>query len=76
MNYLNLLQHERQNLTGQDLSQNINDLYFQRAQRQAKPEAVDYEVPNTTQYANPELNKQSTGGNETQNPGSLEDYLI
>ena len=76
LNYLNLLQHERQNLTGQDLSQNINDLYFQRAQRQAKPEAVDYEVPNTTQYANPELNKQSTGGNETQNPGSLEDYLI
>ena len=76
LNYLNFLQHERQNLTGQDLSQNINDLYFQRVQKQARPEAVDYEVPNTTQHVNPELNKQSTGGNETQNPGSLEDYLI
>ena len=76
LNYLNFLQHERQNLTGQDLSQNINDLYFQRVQKQARPEAADYEVPNTTQHVNPELNKQSTGGNETQNPGSLEDYLI
>ena len=76
LNYLNFLQHERQNLTGQDLSQNINDLYFQRVQKQARPEAVDYEVPNTTQQTNPELNKQSMGGNETQNPGSLEDYLI
>ena len=76
LNYLNFLQHERQNLTGQDLSQNINDLYFQRVQKQARPEASDYEVPNTTQTGNPELNKQS-GGNETiQNPGSLEDYLI
>lgn len=75
LNYLNFLQHERQNLTGQDLSQNINDLYFQRVQKQARPEAVDYEVPNTTQTGNPELNKQS-GGNETPNPGSLEDYLI
>lgn len=76
LNYLNFLQHERQNLTGQDLSQNINDLYFQRVQKQARPEAVDYEVPNTTQRVNPELNNQSMGGNETQNPGSLEDYLI
>lgn len=76
LNYLNFLQHERQNLTGQDLSQNINDLYFQRVQNQARPEAVDYEVPNTTQRTSPELNKQSMGGNETQNPGSLEDYLI
>lgn len=75
LNYLNFLQHERQNLTWQDLSQNINDLYFQRVQRQARPEWTDYEVPNTTQNGNPELNKQS-GGNETQNPGSLEDYLI
>ena len=33
-------------------------------------------MPNTTQQSNPELNKQSMGGNETQNPGSLEDYLI
>ena len=76
LNYLNFLQHERQNLTGQDLSQNINDLYFSRVQRQAKPEWSDYEMPNTTRQTNPELNKQSTGGNETQNPGSLEDYLI
>lgn len=76
LNYLNFLQHERQNLTGQDLSQNINDLYFQRVQKQARPEAVDFEMPNTTQQSNPELNKQSMGGNETQNPGSLEDYLI
>ena len=76
LNYLNFLQHERQNLTGQDLSQNINDLYFQRVQKQARPEAADYEVPNTTQQTSPELNKQSMGGNETQNPGSLEDYLI
>ena len=75
LNYLNFLQHERQNLTWQDLSQNINDLYFQRVQKQARPEAADYDVPNTTQTGNPELNKQS-GGNETQNPGSLEDYLI
>lgn len=76
LNYLNFLQHERQNLTGQDLSQNINDLYFQRVQKQAKPEAVDFEMPNTTQPTNPELNNQSRGGNETLNPGSLEDYLI
>ena len=77
LNYLNFLQHERQNLTGQDLSQNINDLYFQRVQKQAKPEAADYEVPNTTPQTNPELNQQSKGGNETiSNPGSLEDYLI
>lgn len=76
LNYLNFLQHERENLTGQDLSQNINDLYFQRVQNHIKPEAADYEVPNTKQNWNPELNKQS-GGNETiQNPGSLEDYLI
>jgi hypothetical protein len=33
-------------------------------------------MPNTTRQTNPELNKQSTGGNENQNPGSLEDYLI
>lgn len=77
LNYLNFLQHERQNLTGQDLSQNINDLYFQRVQRQARPDAVDFDVPNTKQQSNPELNKQSMGGNETiPNPGSLEDYLI
>lgn len=76
LNYLNFLQHERQNLTGQDLSQNINDLYFDRVQRQARPEWSDYEMPNTKQQGNPELNKQSMGGNETQNPGSLEDYLI
>lgn len=76
LNYLNFLQHERQNLTGQDLSQNIRDLYFDRVQRQAKPEGSDFEIPNTTQQSNPELNKQSMGGNETQNPGSLEDYLI
>ena len=77
LNYLNFLQHERQNLTGQDLSQNINDLYFDRVQRQSKPEWSDYEVPSTTQRANPELNNQSKGGNETiQNPGSFEDYLI
>ena len=77
LNYLNFLQHERQNLTGQDLSNNIKDLYFDRVQRQAKPEWSDYEIPtNTKQQGNPELNKQSMGGNETQNPGSLEDYLI
>lgn len=76
LNYLNFLQHERQNLTGQDLSQQINDLYFDRVQRQARPEWTDYEMPNTKQNGNPELNKQS-GGNETiNNPGSLEDYLI
>lgn len=77
LNYLNFLQHERQNLTWQDLSQNINDLYFQRVQKQAKPDAADYEVPNMKQQSNPELNQQSKGGNETiPNPGSLEDYLI
>lgn len=77
LNYINFLQHERQNLTWQDLSQQVKELYFDRVQRQAKPEWADYEVPNTTQRGNPDLNKQSTGGNETiQNPGSLEDYLI
>ena len=75
LNYINFLQHERQNLTGQDLSQQVKELYFDRVQRQARPEWSDYEVPKTTQNGNPELNKQS-GGNETQNPGSLEDYLI
>lgn len=70
LNYLNFLQQERQHLTGQDLSQNINDLYFQRVQEKARPDAADFEIPNAS-------NMQPKANNDTEKwPGSFEDYLI
>lgn len=69
LNYLNFLQHERQNLTGQDLSQNINDLYFQRVQNNSRPDAADYDVWNQPQTQQPSQQVQSTAW-------VLDDYLI
>lgn len=69
LNYLNFLQHERQNLTGQDLSQNINDLYFQRVQNNSRPDAADYDVWNQPQTQQPSQQAQSSAW-------VLDDYLI
>lgn len=77
LNYINLLQQERQRVTGQDLSQNINDLYFSKVQRQARPEAVDYDTYHpTTNNQTPQISNLRDGDETKKNPGSLEDYLL